>query len=508
MTRTTRGRVVMLVDNDVEHDSRVQKQARSMADAGWDVHLLGKVGAGPVHRWRIGSAQVRLLVMPGHLVRRPGDLRRARLRSPLAYPAGWLVESRRQAVRARREDLRLRRIAARFPREEDGPRPAERLRVPVARATTAALAHWVELRARRTAKLIRSRRHGDRPLDRLTTRLWEGALKDRSWRRLEPHLWDYELAFGAVVDELQPDLIHANDFHMLGVGARAKIRARERSRDVKLVWDAHEFLPGIRPWDAHHRWQAAQVAHEREYARFADAVVTVSDELAQLLASTHNLAERPTVVLNAPTAREAEPGDRGPSIRDALGVAPEVPIMVYSGSASPARGIEIMVEALPRLASVVCALVVSKPDSEYVSSLVARAHELGVSDRLRLLPYVPFDRVVSFLSTADVGVIPIHHWPNHEIALITKFFEYSHARLPIVVSDVRAMAEVTRRTGQGEVFEAGNLDAFTAAVRAVLAAPDRYRAAYADPELLEQWTWEAQAAVLDGVYSRLLGVMS
>ena len=42
---------------------------------------------------------------------------------------------------------------------------------------------------------------------------------------------------------------------------------------------------------------------------------------------------------------------------------------------------------------------------------------------------------------ADLGVIPIHHWPNHEIALITKFFEYSHARLPIVVSDVRTMAE-------------------------------------------------------------------
>ncbi|MEK8143210.1 hypothetical protein NKH18_16640 [Streptomyces sp. M10(2022)] len=37
----SRGRVVMLVDNGVKGDSRVQKAARSAADAGWDVVLFG-----------------------------------------------------------------------------------------------------------------------------------------------------------------------------------------------------------------------------------------------------------------------------------------------------------------------------------------------------------------------------------------------------------------------------------------------------------------------------------
>jgi hypothetical protein len=74
----------MLVDNDIERDSRVQKQARSMAEAGWDVTLLGKAGPAGGRRWKIGEAKVRLLPTPGLLARRPGDLRRARLRSPLA----------------------------------------------------------------------------------------------------------------------------------------------------------------------------------------------------------------------------------------------------------------------------------------------------------------------------------------------------------------------------------------------------------------------------------------
>ena len=116
--------------------------------------------------------------------------------------------------------------------------------------------------------------------------------------------------------------------------------------------------------------------------------------------------------------------------------------------------------------------------------------------------YVPVDEIVPFLSSADVGLIPILHYPNHEIALITKFLEYSHARLPIVVSDVKTMAETVRRTGQGEVFEAENLGDFVRAVKSVLAAPERYRRAYDAPGLLEQWTWENSAAVLDAIFDR------
>jgi hypothetical protein len=40
-------------------------------------------------------------------------------------------------------------------------------------------------------------------------------------------------------------------------------------------------------------------------------------------------------------------------------------------------------------------------------------------------------------------------------------------------------------------------------VRAVLADPQRYRAAYT-PEVLSQWTWTAQEQVLLDLYDRLV----
>jgi glycogen(starch) synthase len=101
-------------------------------------------------------------------------------------------------------------------------------------------------------------------------------------------------------------------------------------------------------------------------------------------------------------------------------------------------------------------------------------------------------------------VSPLRHLPNHEIALSNKFFEYSQARLPLIVSDVKAMADMVLSTGQGEVFRADDVADFCRAVRAVLAEPERYRAAYERPGLLQKWTWREQAAVLDRIYTRLL----
>ena len=126
---------------------------------------------------------------------------------------------------------------------------------------------------------------------------------------------------------------------------------------------------------------------------------------------------------------------------------------------------------------------------------------------MHAVPYVQHWQVAAFLSAADAGVIPIQRWPNHEIALITKFFEYSHARLPIVVSDVRTMAETVRSTGQGEVFRAERPGRLVRAVRRRAGRSERYRAAYdARTARCRSWTWEAQADKLDALYRRLLGI--
>jgi glycosyltransferase involved in cell wall biosynthesis len=161
-----------------------------------------------------------------------------------------------------------------------------------------------------------------------------------------------------------------------------------------------------------------------------------------------------------------------------------------------------MIEALPRLEGVHVALVAKQsPNLERLTGLAA---ELGVSDRVHELPYVPVDQIVGHIASVDVGVFPALHNLSHDSDLPTKFYEYAQAHLPMVVSDVRTTAETTRMLGQGEVFRAGDVDDYLRAVRAVLADLPRYRKAYDEhPDLLAEWMWERQADVLDSVYTRL-----
>lgn len=507
-SRVARGRVVMLVDNAVNGDSRVQKTARSAAEAGWEVILLGRAPDKQPTSWQIGGAEVRLIRMETPLELRRQHFRRSWLRRPLAYPPYHVARYRTQQVKAWRADLAV-RLASLSPQARDAKPPVRRavgkavLLPPRVGAQVAR--RWVSLRSGELRRMKAARATQSTTLDRLAARLLTATRGNKAWRQLDPVLWDYELAYGPVIDELQPDLIHANDFRMLGVGARAAIRSRARGREVKLVWDAHEFLPGLKPYSDNARWLPANVAHESEYSSHADAVITVSETLADMLQERHKLSARPAVVLNAPGGEDpVEVSDEPvPDLRELCGIGPDTPLMVYSGAAAPQRGLDIMVDALPELPGVHSAFVVLYPNGTYPQSLLSRAAELGVEDRVHVLPYVPHYQVVPFLSGANIGVIPIHHWLNHEIALITKYFEYSHARLPVVVSDVRTMGGVTRETGQGEVFRAEDLPDFVRAVTAVLADPEQYTKAYDQPGLLDQWTWEAQAKILDEVYTRV-----
>jgi glycosyltransferase involved in cell wall biosynthesis len=209
------------------------------------------------------------------------------------------------------------------------------------------------------------------------------------------------------------------------------------------------------------------------------------------------------IVRNAPVlAASNEDGDEGPGIRELCGLADDVPLLLYVGAMAPQRGNDIIIEALPHLPGVHIAFLARR--SSYVESLLARAEELGVSDRVHVQPYVPVDRIVSHIRSADVGISSALKYFNHEVDLPTKFYEYAHAQLPLVVSDCKTIAETVDRLGIGEVFKAENLDGFVEAVREVLDNRERYQKAYGDAaDVLTEWTWDRQADVLDSVYGSL-----
>lgn len=457
----------MLVANDVRLDSRVQKAAYSAAEAGYDVLLLGyepnRKGR-PSEPGYIGAAQV--------------------VRTGLHNK--WQI--------------------AQWPLKDGG---APALRLMPFRALSFASSLDYKAR-RRIVQRIKEPGTGDGSVKhRAKEALWKVYFRDGDWRRTARHLLWLESSWSALIEEFEPDLIHAHDMHTPGIAVRVADKLARKGKRPKVLYDAHEFVAGV---SMPEQRRLAYVGLEGEYVRKADAVITVSPLLAQWLQERYHLTETPGVVANAPMlhvpgeeraeADSADPAE-APSLRKACGLAEGVPLLVYSGAVSPMRGIATMVEGLPELPDVHVA-VVRGADTEFTRALQKQAEDLGVADRLHMVGYVAPHLVPQYLASADIGVIPILHTPNHEVALITKYYEYMHAKLPIVVSDVQAMADFTRELGNGEVFTAGDAPEYAQAVAKVLADRPAYASRYTD-DLLAANSWEGQAEALSGVYARLLG---
>ena len=226
--------------------------------------------------------------------------------------------------------------------------------------------------------------------------------------------------------EFRPDVIHAHDYTALPIAGELLNILKENGHIAKLIYDAHEYVPGV----SHLNRQLAAVyidAERREVMR-SSAVLSVSEGMSDLLIPHLQITERPIIIANDPLVEGQEQSSR--SLRRDIGVEENTPIMVYSGAVAPQRGIATAAAALEFLSEVHLVLI-ANPKNQTVLELKSEYGKFH--DRFHILPYVPNSELVSYLSEADIGLIPLHHKENHEISLITKFGEYMQARLPILV---------------------------------------------------------------------------
>ena len=332
---------------------------------------------------------------------------------------------------------------------------------------------------------------------------WAGPyllkISDRFLYPVWPLLKDGEATFADAIDAEVPDLIHANDCDTLGLAMRAQERAAKRGKKVGILYDAHEYVKGVHR--KHPVWRHAMSILERQGIEKAGIVMTVSETISGMLQEDYKLNDRPTVVLNAPRLQQPAIDTDLKTIRTKLGISPSVPLHVYVGAAAPQRGLDAMIEALSYVPDHHIALVVN-PSSPYVIGLREKAIELGVDSRLHIHQYVPEWYVSTFISDATSGVIPILHYPNHEISLVTKFFEFLHAKLPIIVSDVKTMAAEINERKNGLVFTAGNGAELAERFKEITIHRDKYVAAIT-PELLAEYSWERQGDKLVAAHDAL-----
>ncbi len=462
-------RVAMYVANDTVSDTRVLREADTLAAAGHDVTLIGRLPA--------ASALARD-------ERRPSGARIVRVSGDDGWLARWRAELAwiRYPWRARGEVVRrvarnLRRGPAGWPRA-----------VGIAAGAVLALP-WVLYRLVGWGT-FRDRLPAPQPGGQLDYIV--------GWRRSVLPWADAAAAAGRGAD-----VHHGHDV----TGLAAAVRAADRDGG-RVVYDSHELYAESGRHARQGRWAKRWIrGEERRLARRAVALVTVNATLEGILRDQLGIG-RSIVVHNAPP-RWTPPAAAPDLLRAKLGLAPGTKLVLYHGGMTLERGLLPLVDAIerPEMAGVHLVLMgggALRPELE------ARAAEPAAGGRVHVVEAVPPDELAAWVASADVGAMPnLPVNANERLSTPNKLFESIAVGLPVVSSDFPERRRIILDDPDGSlgaVCDPTRPAEIAAALRSILdLAPGAredlrrrvLRAAH------ERWNWETESARLADLYDSL-----
>lgn len=268
----------------------------------------------------------------------------------------------------------------------------------------------------------------------------------------------------------------------------------------KLVYDAHEYFLGI--LEIQHRTKVKKAWSIIEKFCFPklEHVITVSQSIADLYHEQYG--KNVKVVRNIPVLQFVAPINKN-EIRTELGLPIDKSIIIYQGNAIHRdRGGEEIVEAAPFIENGIV-LIVGQGDM--VPDLQKRVQEMGWQDRVIFTGRVKPELLRKYTVAADIGVtFDKNVSPNHYYSLPNKLFEYIHAGIPIVASNLPERKRIIDEYGVGVVLEDLSPETIGKTITEMLhnsAEMQQYKENCQNAKL--QLNWQEEEKILIEIYKNL-----
>jgi len=239
-----------------------------------------------------------------------------------------------------------------------------------------------------------------------------------------------------------------------------------RALGVPHLYDMHSSLPQQLENFAFTRSRLVVRAFawlERFVVRRSSVIIVICAQLFDVVRAID--ATVPTVLIeNAPGSGEAPTAGTGARVRADLGLSPDTPVALYTGTFEAYQGLDLLFTAMrvvsarqPR-----ARLVLVGGEAAQVAREQARAREMGVAGAVLFVGQRPAEEIPAFLDAADLLVSPRSTGTNTPL----KIYQYLRAGKPIVATRLLTHTQVlddgvaTLTGATAEEFAAGMLAMF------------------------------------------------
>jgi PEP-CTERM/exosortase A-associated glycosyltransferase len=305
----------------------------------------------------------------------------------------------------------------------------------------------------------------------------------------------------------KPDVIHAHSPALNGVAA---IRAG-RALGIPVVYEVRGFWEDAavshgtsREWGLRYRLGRAM---ETWVLKRADEVACICEGIRQDLIHRGISPDKITIVPNAVDASRFQPvGGRDSALERSLKLKGKT-VIAFIGSFYDYEGLDLLVEAMPRLLSerpdIRLLLVGGGQVAEDLQSQVAR---LGIEDKVIMTGRVPHEDVETYYSLTDILVYPRKSMRLTELVTPLKPLEAMAQKSMFLASDVGGHKELVRDGITGTLFRADDVEDLATSLLKLLDMEDRWPAIRnAGRSFVEnERNWVNSVANLKPVYRRLV----
>jgi glycosyltransferase involved in cell wall biosynthesis len=179
--------------------------------------------------------------------------------------------------------------------------------------------------------------------------------------------------------------------------------------------------------------------------------------------------------------------------------------LLFQGAGiNPERGVEELVMAMPYLDPARFHLVIIG-GGDIFGRIVDLVREKGLSDRITLIPKIPFEVLRSVTRRADLGLSldkPTNI--NHIYGLPNKIFDYLHSGVPVLVSRLVELEKIVDQYQVGDYIDNHDPAHIAARIEAISRDPVKLKKWKSNTiKVIEELNWEKEGRIVVEIFEQV-----